>query len=180
MSKNADAIRVRIKKNPLPNCNVRTNMVSIKGSVEVKALPEKVWSIISDVDRESRYWNGLKSARVRKREGNVIEREVEVGFMGHTGHQIVKLNPQSSTIDIEMIDGPLVGSRNLKLVPLQTGAKTRLEASWNFSFSNVPMFAKGFVKSQIERVTKDALEKIALEAEGKEPSSEVVVVSSSR
>lgn len=146
----------------------------------MNALPERVWSIISDVDRESEYWKGLNSARVTKREGNVIEREVDVGFMGHTGHQIVKLNPQSSTIDIEMINGPLLGSRNLKLVPLQTGAMTRLEASWNFSFSNVPIFARGFVKSHIEKVTKDALEKIALEAEGKKPSSEVVMVSSSK
>ncbi|MDG6908475.1 MAG: SRPBCC family protein [Nitrososphaerota archaeon] len=155
-------------------------MLSIKGSVEINASPERVWSIIADVDRESEYWKGLNSARVTKREGNVIEREVEVGFMGHTGHQIVRLNPQSSTIDIEMTDGPLVGLRQMKLIPLQIRTMTSLEASWNFSFSKVPIFARGFVKSQIEKVTKDALEKIALEAEGKKLSNKVVLVSSSK
>ena len=155
---------------------MRTDMVSIKASVEVNATPERVWGIISDIDRESEYWKGLNSAKVTKREGNVIEREVQVGFMGHTGHQIVKLNPASSMIEVELIDGPLVGSRNVKLIPLY-GRKTRLEASWNFSFSKVPIFARGFVKSQIENVTKVALVKIALETDGKKPSNKVVLVS---
>ena len=155
-------------------------MVSIKASVEVNAPPESVWSIISDMDRESEYWKGLNSAKVTKREGNVIEREVDVGFMGHTGHQVVKLNPQSSTIDIEMTDGPLIGSRSVMLVSLQSGATTRLEASWNFSFHKIPIFARGFVKSQIEKVTEEALEKIALEAEGKKPTNKVVLISSSK
>jgi ribosome-associated toxin RatA of RatAB toxin-antitoxin module len=153
-------------------------MVSIKATVEVNASPERVWSIISDIDRESEYWKGLNSAKVTKREGNVIEREVNVGFMGHKGHQIVRLHPKSLTIGVEMTDGPLLGSRNVKLISLQSEEKTRLEASWNFRFSKVPIFARGFVKSQIENVTKEALEKIALEAEGKKPANKVVLVSS--
>jgi ribosome-associated toxin RatA of RatAB toxin-antitoxin module len=155
-------------------------MVSIKASVEVNASLEKVWGIISNVDREPEYWKGLNSARITKRERNTIEREVDVGFMGHKGHQIVTLNPQSSTIEIKLKDGPLVGSRILRIVPLGETEKTRLEASWNFSFSKVPIFARGFVKSQIENVTKNALEKVALEAEGKKPTKKVVLVSSSK
>lgn len=152
-------------------------MVSIDASVEVNASAERVWAIISDIDRESEYWKGLNSAKVTKREGNIIEREVDVGFMGHKGHQIVKLNSKSSSIDIELKDGPLVGSRNLRLVSLSAD-KTNLEASWDFAFSKVPMFARGFVKSQIENVTKEALEKIALEAEGTKPARKVVVMTS--
>lgn len=155
-------------------------MVSIKGSVEVNASPEKVWSIISDIDRESEYWKGLNSATVTRREVNVIEREVAVGFMGQKGHQIVRLYPEDLKIHVEMTDGPLVGSRYLKLVSLQEETKTRLEASWNFSFSKVPIFARGFVKSQIENGTRDALEKIALEVEGKKPITKVVVSSTAR
>ena len=155
-------------------------MVSIKGSVEVNASPERVWSIISNIDRESEYWKGLNSARVTKREGSIIEREVAVGFMGHKGHQIVRLYPEGLKIIVEMTSGPLIGSRNLKLISLQDGAKTKLETSWNFSFSKVPIFARGFVKSQIENVTRDALEKIGLEAEGKNPTNKVVMSSTSR
>ncbi|HKW04327.1 MAG TPA: SRPBCC family protein [Nitrososphaerales archaeon] len=153
-------------------------MVSINASVEVNASSERIWSIISDIDREPEFWKGLNSARITKREGSVIEREVDVGFMGHTGHQIIKLDLNNSKIEVEMTSGPLIGSRTMKLVPLQNGANTRLESSWNFSFSKVPIFARGFVKSQIESVTKNALEKIAIEAEGKKPTNKVVLVSS--
>jgi ribosome-associated toxin RatA of RatAB toxin-antitoxin module len=151
-------------------------VVSIKASVEVRASSERVWSLISDIDRDPEFWKGLNSARITKREG-VIEREVDVGFMGHTGHQIIKLDRNNSKIEVEMTSGPLIGSRTMKLVPLN-GANTRLEASWNFSFSKVPIFARGFVKSQIESVTKNALEKIALESQVKKTKYEVTTVSS--
>ena len=151
-------------------------MVSIKASVEVSASSERVWSIISDIDRDPEFWKGLNSARITKREG-VIEREVDVGFMGHTGHQIIKLDRNNSKIEVEMTSGPLIGSRTMKLVPLN-GANTRLEASWNFSFSKVPIFARGFVKSQIESVTKNALEKIALESQVKKTKYAVTTVPS--
>jgi ribosome-associated toxin RatA of RatAB toxin-antitoxin module len=153
-------------------------MVSIKATIEVNASVESVWSIISDIDGESMYWKGLNSAKVTKRDGNEIWREVDVGFMGHKGHQIVRLKPEYWTIDVELTDGPLVGSRVVKVMSLGSKEKTRLEASWNFSFSKVPVFARGFVKSQIENVTKNALAKIGLEAEGKTgPAKRVVVVS---
>jgi carbon monoxide dehydrogenase subunit G len=154
-------------------------MVSINGSIEVNASVERVWDVVSDIDRDSKYWNGLISSNVIRREGNVIEREVKVGFMGHKGHQLVKLNPKTS-VDIEMIDGPIVGSRSLKLVPLGDGRKLKLEASWESTFSKVPFFARAFVESQIESVTKEALEKIALEAEGKDRATNKVVLVSSK
>jgi ribosome-associated toxin RatA of RatAB toxin-antitoxin module len=155
-------------------------MVSIRATVEVNASPERVWSIISEVDRESEYWKGLNSAKITKREGNIIEREVDVGFMGHKGYQTVKLSPQALKIDVEMTDGPLIGSRCTKIVSLQGEAKSRLEASWSFSYSKVPIFARGFVKTQIENVTREALEKIAIEAEGKKTVNKVVLSSTSR
>jgi hypothetical protein len=73
-----------------------------------------------------------------------------------------------------------VGSRNLKIVG-QSESKAKLEATWNFSFSKVPIFARGFVKSQIENVTKEALEKISIEAEGIKPMTKrTVLISTSK
>ena len=159
-------------------------MISINANVEVRASLDKVWDIVSDVDRDAEYWSGLSSAKTIRRDGNVIEREVTVGFMGHKGHQIVKLYPKTS-VDIEMTDGPLVGSRKITLSPLGN-TKTKIEASWHFTFSKVPIFARAFVKSQIENVTKESLEKISLEAEGsmsgstKNKNKTQVVLSSSK
>ena len=57
------------------------------------------------------------------------------------------------------------GSREIRLTSLDNGDKTRVDVSWKFQFSGVPIFARAFVKSQLEGTTKEALERIANAAE---------------
>jgi ribosome-associated toxin RatA of RatAB toxin-antitoxin module len=144
-------------------------MVSISASREVNTSADRVWDIVSDVDKDPEYWKGLSSVRNIRKEENLIEREVKVGFMGNEGRQIIKLNPKES-IELTMTKGPLKGSRLIRLAPLDGGNKTKVDVSWDFEFSRVPIFARGFVKSQIEGGTKEALEKIAHVAEESPPS----------
>lgn len=55
-------------------------MIAIHISKEIEASLEQVWNIVSDVDREPEYWQGTKSIKNIKKEGNVIEREVVIAF----------------------------------------------------------------------------------------------------
>ena len=138
-------------------------MATIAEVREVKASADEVWDIISDVDRDPEYWSGLTSIRNIRKEGNLIEREVVVGFMGRKGTQRIELFPKES-IQLTMIDGPLRGSREIKLVSL--GAKrTKIDVSWDIQFSVIPDFAQGFVRSRLEEGTREALDKIAKAAE---------------
>jgi ribosome-associated toxin RatA of RatAB toxin-antitoxin module len=143
-------------------------MESINASYAVRASTDKVWDVISDVDRDPEYWNGMSSLHNLRKEGNVVERSVVVGFMGHTGLQRIELNPRES-IALAMTKGPMTGSREIKLIPLDGGRKTRIDIAWNFQFSGVPIFAREFVKAQLEGTTKEALKRIANAAE--KPSS---------
>jgi carbon monoxide dehydrogenase subunit G len=145
-----------------------SRMVTIDANVELTASVDRVWEIVSDVDKDAEYWKGLSSVQNTRREENVVERDVKVGFKGSKSHQVIELVPKSS-VDLTMTSGPLRGTRKICLVPL--GDKTKLQVSWNFEFSKVPLFARGFVKSQIENVTKEALEKIAAVAGGAEQVS---------
>lgn len=176
MSKNTEELRVWVKKTKPRSKVVKQSMVSINANIEVNASVDKIWEIVSDVDRDSEYWKGLNSVQNTRKEENLVERDVKVGFMGSEGHQIIKLNPKKS-IDLTMTKGPMKGSREIKLVP-RGDAKTKLQVSWDFQFSKVPIFARGFVKSQIENVTKEALEKIAMVAEGASRTQKVALVSS--
>src|SRR5437763_16030617 len=64
-----------------------------------------------------------------------------------------------------MIDGPLLGSREIKLIPL--GAReTKIDVSWDIQFAEIPVFAQEFVRSGLEEGTKEALDKIANAAKG--------------
>src|SRR5260370_42245581 len=107
-------------------------MVTIAEVREVDASADEVWNIVSDVDRDSEYWNGLTSIRNIRREGNLIEREVVVGFMGRKGTQRIELRPKKS-IHLTMIDGPLRGSKKITLVPLGE-RRTRIDVEWDIQF----------------------------------------------
>jgi ribosome-associated toxin RatA of RatAB toxin-antitoxin module len=139
-------------------------MVSIKESKVVDAKIEKVWEIISDVDKDPEYWKGISSIRNIRKETNLVERVATVGIIGNEGLQTIKLNPKQS-IDLIMTSGPLKGYRTIRLIPLESGKKTKIDVEWNFEFSKVPTFARGFVKSKIEETTTAALEEIARVAE---------------
>ncbi|OLE71616.1 hypothetical protein AUF78_01205 [archaeon 13_1_20CM_2_51_12] len=134
-------------------------MVTIAEVREVDASTDEVWDIVSDVDKDPEYWSGLTSIRNIRKDGNLIEREVVVGFMGRKGTQRIQLVPKES-IQLTMIDGPLRGSREIKLVPLEA-RRTKIDVSWDIQFSAIPDFAQGFVRSRLEESTRDALDKIA-------------------
>jgi len=137
----------------------RDPMATIVEGREVDASPDDVWDIVSDVDRDPEYWSGLASIRNIRKEGNLVEREVVVGFMGRKGTQRIELVPKES-IQMSMIDGPLRGSRQIKLIPL--GArKTKIDVSWDIQFSEIPVFAQEFVRSRLKEGTIEALDKIA-------------------
>jgi uncharacterized protein YndB with AHSA1/START domain len=55
-------------------------MVEIEVNKLISAPLDRVWSIVLDVDREPRYWQDLHSVYDISRNGNIIEREVTVGF----------------------------------------------------------------------------------------------------
>ncbi len=139
-------------------------MVIIDEGREVDASSDEVWDIVSDVDRDPEYWSGLASIRNIRREGNLIEREVVVGFMGRKGTQRIELVPKES-IRLAMIDGPLRGSREIELIKLG-GSKTKIRISWDIQFSEIPVFAQEFVRSRLEEGTREALDKIAKAAKG--------------
>ena len=137
-------------------------MVTIAEAREVDASIDDVWDIICNVDKDPDYWNGLTSIRNIRREGNLIEREVVVGFMGRKGTQRIELVPKK-LIRLAMIDGPLRGSREIRLVPL--AARRTNDVSWNIQFSAVPDFAQGFVRARLEEGTRDALDRISKAAQ---------------
>jgi ribosome-associated toxin RatA of RatAB toxin-antitoxin module len=140
-------------------------MASINETREVNASLDRIWDVVSDVDRDPEYWSGLTSVRNIRKEGNLTEREVVVGFMGRKGTQRIELVPKES-IHLALIDGPLRGSREIKLTKLGAST-TKIDVSWDIQFSEIPVFAQGFVRARLEEITREALEKIGKAVEAR-------------
>ncbi|MGI0049920.1 MAG: type II toxin-antitoxin system RatA family toxin, partial [Nitrososphaera sp.] len=81
-------------------------MTEINASKEIPAPLDRVWSIVSDVDGEPRYWRDLHAIYNISRTGYVIEREVTVGFRNTKSRQIVELHPKKS-IEVTLTEGPM-------------------------------------------------------------------------
>jgi uncharacterized protein YndB with AHSA1/START domain len=135
-------------------------MVEIKTSREIPASIDRVWNIVSDVDSEPRYWRDLHAVYNIRRNGNVIEREVTVGFKNSKGCQIVELHPKKS-IKVRLIEGPMIGNRIITLIPSSGDEKTKVDVSWDVKLSGIPLLFRGIVRERIAEGTKEALERIA-------------------
>ena len=55
-------------------------VITIRDSLEVPAPFDRVWDIVADVDNDPKYWSNLHTVDNIGKDGNVIEREVTVGF----------------------------------------------------------------------------------------------------
>jgi carbon monoxide dehydrogenase subunit G len=134
-------------------------MTEINASKEIPAPLDRVWSIVSDVDSEPRYWRDLHAIYNIGRTGNVIEREVTVGLRNLKGRQIVELHPKKS-IEMTLTEGPMTGNRIITLVP--SGDKTtKISISWDVKLSGVPLLFRGVVRERIAEGTEEALDRIA-------------------
>ena len=134
-------------------------MVEINASRDIQAPLDRVWSVISDVDSEPRYWRELHAVYNVSRNGNVIEREVTAGYQNSKGRQIVELRPKKS-VEVALTDGPRRGSRIITLIPTG-GETTKVIVSWDVKLSGIPLLFRGVVRERIAEGTREALDRIA-------------------
>jgi len=125
----------------------------------ISAPINKVWIIISDVDRNSNYWpiTGIKNIN---KTGNTTEREVLTPPNNNKAHQFITLNPKKSIIE-NQTQGVITGVKTITLSPVDSnGNKTKINVLWNLDLSNIPIFGKDFAKDNIGKTVDEALNKI--------------------
>lgn len=135
-------------------------------SREVDSTNDRVWDVVSDIEKEKRYWPVIQNVKILRRDGNTIEREAIImrGPMGNTTSiQTLVLDPKRSTT-LRITKGILIGTRRVVLSPSNEG-KTRIEIAWEFELNGIPEFAHSFVKNNISTMTENALSRIANDAE---------------
>lgn len=137
-------------------------MVQIQASVEIDAPLDKIWSIVSDLDSEPRFWKGTKEVRNISKEGNTVTREVTIAFKDSKCMQTVTLYPKEK-IQIQFTKGVIEGTKTLTLV--QIGDKTRLDVLWDMKLAGMMGMFTGMIKKHIQSGSEQALESIKHEAQ---------------
>jgi len=137
-------------------------MVQIQASVEIDASIDKIWSIVSDLDSEPRFWKGTKEVRNISKERNTVTREVTIAFKDSKCMQTVTLYPKEK-IQIQFTKGVIEGTKTLTLV--QIGDKTRLDVLWDMKLAGMMGMFTGMIKKHIQSGSEQALESIKQEAQ---------------
>ena len=128
-----------------------------KISTTINANKDKVWSIISDLDNEPKYWHGTKSVKNLSVKDNEIVREVIIAFKNSKCKEIIKLEPKSK-IDINIVEGPMKGH---KVITLSNDNNiTKVDVTWDIKLSGMLSIFSSIVKGHIEDGTKEALKRI--------------------
>jgi ribosome-associated toxin RatA of RatAB toxin-antitoxin module len=137
-------------------------MTIIETSKVINSSIEKLWNIISDVDRDPEYWHGTKSIKNIKKEGNIIERETTISFKNSRCKEIITLDENNKNkIKIEIIEGPIHGEKTITLEKIDTDS-TKIAVIWNINLKGAMagLFTI-FIKKHILKGTKEALERIS-------------------
>ena len=137
-------------------------MVQIHASVEIDASLDKIWSIVSDLDSEPKFWKGTKEVRNISKDENTVTREVTIAFKDSKCMQTVTLYPKEK-IQIQFTKGVIEGTKTLTLT--QIGNKTRLEVLWDMKLAGMMGMFTGMIKKHIQSGSEQALESIKQEAQ---------------
>lgn len=137
-------------------------MVQIHASVEIDASLDKIWSIVSDLDSEPKFWKGTKEVRNISKDENTVTREVTIAFKDSKCMQTVTLYPKEK-IQIQFTKGVIEGTKTLTLT--QMGNKTRLEVLWDMKLAGMMGMFTGMIKKHIQSGSEQALESIKQEAQ---------------
>ena len=136
---------------------------TINATKIVNASKDKVWNIISNVDKNPDYWPISIVKNINKID-NTVEREVTVPappFMDNKAHQIITIIPEQFTIIENQTQGAVTGVKTISLLQAEDDAnKTEVSIVWNLDMSKIPGLGKGFAKDGISKSVDGALNKI--------------------
>jgi ribosome-associated toxin RatA of RatAB toxin-antitoxin module len=134
-------------------------MVLIHASRIMAASIDRVWDVISDIDRDPDFWRGTRQIKNISKTGNTVEREVVIAFRNSVCREIVILDPKKS-INIEIMEGPIKGKKTIALSNIENNS-TRIDVEWNIKINGLFVIFTQIIKKHILSGTQEALERIS-------------------
>lgn len=143
---------------------LHVTMAVVNVAMPIRAPPEIVWEIVSDLDAEPKFWKGTKSIRNISKNGDRIRREITIAFRDQKCIQDVMLYPPHR-IDAQFVEGIIKGNKEIAVAGDEQS--TTLNVTWNIELSGMMKMFTKMIAGHIENGTRQALVLIKNEAEGK-------------
>ena len=137
-------------------------MAVVEASVQISATRDRVWEIVSDLDKEPEFWRGTRSVRNVSRDGNRVVREVTIAFKNKRCMQEVTLEPKNR-VHARFTEGIIQGEKSITVS--EDGGLTVLSARWDIVLTGMMGVFSGMIKKHIQSGTEQALRSIKEVAE---------------
>ena len=134
-------------------------MVLIHAYRIMAASIDRVWDVISDIDRDPDFWRGTRHIKNISKTENTVEREVVIAFRNSVCQEIVTIDPKKS-INIEIIEGPMKGKKTIALSTIENNF-TRIDVEWDITINGLFVIFTRIIKRHILNGTQEALERIS-------------------
>lgn len=139
-------------------------MTIILASKNINSSLDKLWSIISEVDKDPQYWHGTKSIKNIKKEGNTIERETKISFNNYSCREIITLDEKNKNqVNIQIVEGPIYGKKTITLEKIDIHL-TKISVKWDIQLKGLMRLFTIMIKKHILKGTNEALERISSKA----------------
>jgi len=134
---------------------------------------DKVWAIISDVDKDFQYWHGIRSINNIKKEGNTIERETTISFKNKICKEIITLESNKEyQIDIQIVEGPIIGKKTITLEKIDKN-NAKINVRWDIHLNGIARVFTILIKKHILKGTEEALGRISKMATEQTPGKKI-------
>ena len=137
-------------------------MATIEVKVKINAPVEKVWTVVSDIDNEPKFWKGTKEVRNISKNENIINREITIAFRDQKCMQEVTIDPMKQ-IHAKFTKGIINGEKIVSLIP--EGEETTLQTVWDIKLTGMMGMFTGMIKNHIKSGTEQAMQSIKEEIE---------------
>ena len=137
-------------------------MAKIEVTIDINSTIDNVWSIISDVDNEPKFWKGTKEVHNISKDGNIVNREITIAFKDKKCMQIVTLSPKEK-VHADFTKGIIKGTKTVTIQ--EKDNLIELRAVWDISLSGMMGMFTGMITKHIKSGTEQALQSIKKEVE---------------
>src|SRR5574340_1788616 len=131
----------------------------------INSTVQKVWSVISAIERDPYFWKGMVRVRNKSHDGNVFTREVTLSNFDKCYQEII-LFPMEG-IHIKWTRGSLTGIKDILLT--QIGNQTLLEVQMNYTITGIAQLRSRHISEELRNEAELALQLIKEDIEKIQP-----------
>lgn len=136
-------------------------MIRIISKVMIDSHVEKVWSVISSIERDTYFWKGMAKIRIMSQNGNMFTREVTLSNSDKCYQRII-LFPMEG-IHSRWIRGSLDGVKDIMITPV--GNQTLLEVEINYNLKGIAQLRSRSIAEELRSESELALHLIKEDVE---------------